>query len=356
MGSICFFNTAKVWGGGEKWHLEISGFLHDQGHDVFVVAHKKSVLLQRLIVAKIPCCGIEISNISFLNPLKYKELKTLFGKHNFGTIVMNLSRDVKIAAPCAKKIGIKRIIYRRGSAIPIKNTLLNQYYFGKVLTEILVNSVATKKTILEKNESLFPREKITVIYNGIDISIPKFKNLKTECLALVTLGRLEHQKNHKFLVQLAVELKNKGIDFKILIGGEGRERKELEKLIEKKDVVNQVILSGFIDNPLHFISMGTIFILPSLWEGFGYVLAEAALCKKPIIAFNVSSNPELVINNETGYLIPLNDVSAFANKIEHLYQNPNEQIEMGIKGFNYVKSNFNKNGQLKKIEDYLTNG
>ena len=75
MGCICFFNTAIAWGGGEKWHLEASSHLHRNGHEVLVVAHSRSVLLEKLKKTTIPYLVFDSSNLSFLNPLKHFALK-----------------------------------------------------------------------------------------------------------------------------------------------------------------------------------------------------------------------------------------------------------------------------------------
>lgn len=361
MGRICFFNTAIAWGGGEKWHLEVSSYLHGKAHDVLVVAHRKSELLKRVKKAQIPYEAIEINNLSFLNPLKHLKIRKLFKQYDIDTVVMNLSRDVKVAAPSAKAAGVTSIIYRRGSAIPIKNTFLNRYYFKSTITDILANSEATKKTVLQNNANLFPKNKIKVIYNGVEIpqNIEKKEykeSPKRAEFTILTVGRLEAQKNQKFLIHLAKELLERKLQFKICIGGEGRLREELEKLIVDLEVGGHVVLAGFIKNPMEFIDNGDIFVLPSLWEGFGYVLAEAALCKKPIIAFDTSSNPELVVNNKSGYLISPGDIKGFANAIENLYRRPELAKKMGEKGFEYVKNHFDKKKKLQEIEVYLLNG
>ncbi|WP_350287506.1 glycosyltransferase [uncultured Croceitalea sp.] len=353
MGGICFFNTAQAWGGGEKWHFEISKHLHQKGYNVFVFAHAKSVLLQKLIEVQIPSAGVSISNLSFLNPFQYLKLVRLLKTHQFDTIVMNLSRDVKVAGPSAKKAGIKRIIYRRGSAIPIKNSFLNRYYFKNVLTEVLANSMATQKTVLENNASLIAEEKITVIYNGIKIEAEAEERPPNEIFTLINLGRLEYQKNQRFLIKLAAELKKRQLPFKMLIGGEGSLKKELEDSIKQFNVENEVELVGFIEKPLRFIAQADVFLLSSFWEGFGYVLAEAALCKKPIIAFDTSSNPELVIDGKNGYLVPENNMIVFADKIEELFKDPKLGKRLGETGSQLVLKNFDKDKQLRKIEEYL---
>ncbi len=358
MAGVCFFNTAKVWGGGEKWHLEASTYLHAKGHSVFVVAHTDSVLLMKLREAGIPATGIKISNLSFINPLKRIEVLRFFKKHQFKTIVMNLSSDVKIAGRMAKKAGIARVIYRRGSAIPIKNTFLNRYLFKQVLTDILANSEATKHTVLQNNGSLFPEDKIRVIPNGIDTSrVPEVTHHEDKNpLILLTLGRLEYQKNQQFLIPLAAELKKRNLAFKMLIGGEGSLRPKLEDAIQQHGLTKEVVLSGFVEKPLAYIAQASIFLLPSHWEGFGYVLAEAALCKKPIVAFKVSSNPELVLDGETGYLVNMDDLTAFADKVEELAKNRNLRHQMGERGYQHVYTHFDKDKQLQKIEEYLIHG
>ncbi|KPM31615.1 Glycosyl transferase group 1 [Croceitalea dokdonensis DOKDO 023] len=353
METICFFNTAKAWGGGEKWHFEVSRHLHQNGFDVFVVAHEKSALLEKLIGAQIPCKGIAISNLSFINPFSVRQVYQSLASRKIKTIVMNLSRDVKIAGRMAKKAGIPRIIYRRGSAIPIKNTWFNRYLFKNIITEILANSQATKKTILANNANLFDENNINVIHNGIDTgkTVPQAK--KNNILTILTLGRLEYQKNHKFLLHLAVALKKRGLQFLIRIGGDGRLKEQLTKMAITLGVGDYIRFDGFIESPLTYINQADIFVLPSRWEGFGYVLAEAALCKKPIVAFDVSSNPELISHGTSGYLLPKDDVNAFADAIIKLDQQPELREAFGRNGHQFVTEHLDQNQQLQKIQDYL---
>lgn len=358
MDTICFFNTAKAWGGGEKWHLEVSQYLNDRGISVLVIAHPNSVLAQRLKETSIPFKTIALSNLSFLNPKKRAVVKKVLAEKQLRTIVMNLSSDVKIAGPIAKKLGVKRIIYRRGSAIPIKNTWLNRYLFQNILTEILANSVATKKTINQNNPNLFPESKITVIYNGI--AIPKkldaLNHDSKKKLTLINLGRLEYQKNQTFLIDVAKQLKEFGIDFRLIIGGEGRLRANLEQKITAFDLNENIALIGFIAKPMEFLKQGDVFLLPSHWEGFGYVLAEAGLCGLPSVAFNVSSNPEVIKQDSTGILTPPGELDAFVNAIIQLNNNREDIQEKGKAARNYIINQFNKVKKLEEIEGYLMHG
>ncbi len=359
MKTICFFNTTQSWGGGEKWHLETCSHMFNNGYKVLFITNEKSELYKKLQKTKINHIGLNITNLSFTNLFTINKVKRILKKNNVETIIINLSRDLKIAGLSSKIAGVNRIIYRRGSAIPIKNSFINRYYFKNIITDILANSAATKKTVLQNNPKLFPEKKIQVIYNGIDVDAfiakeynPTYIKNKNE-LVLVNLGRLEFQKNQKFLIELAKELKKRAVKFKLIIGGEGRLKNELIELTKNYNLEKEILFPGFIEKPKDLILSGDIFLLSSLWEGFGYVLAEAALCKKPIIAFNTSSNPEVVKNNISGFLTPLNDINIFADKVEYLKNNPTKMNEMGFNGYQNTLDTFDSKKNQKLIEEYL---
>ena len=69
-GNICFFNSNRKWGGGEKWHLEMASALNARGYHVTLACNPKSELHTRALKQGISTSGVCISNLSFLNPLK----------------------------------------------------------------------------------------------------------------------------------------------------------------------------------------------------------------------------------------------------------------------------------------------
>ncbi|WP_367998445.1 glycosyltransferase [Cellulophaga lytica] len=361
--NICFLNSTKTWGGGEKWHYEASTYMHKNGHNVIVVTNNKSALFQKITKTDIPCINLKINNLSFLNPIKINKLSRILKENKIDCIVINISEDLKLGGLAAKKAGVKRIIYRRGSASAIKNSLLNRFYFKNIITDVLTNSEATKLSVLENNKKLFPKDSIKIIYNAIDCSsniIEKSKTSETvyykrasDEVILTSLGRLEYEKNHQFLIYLSKELKNRNIKHKILIGGEGSLKENLIKLSKQLNVQDEVKFLGFIDDSKKFLMTGDIFVHPSLWEGFGYVLAEASLCYKPVIAFNTTSIPEIIINNKSGYVVELNNIKKVANKVQLLASNSKLRNDLGRFGFEYINSNFNNSFIYNQMEEYL---
>ena len=156
-----------------------------------------------------------------------------------------------------------------------------------------------------------------------------------------------------FLLDVARELKKENFKFKLIIGGEGKLKDVLIKKMKEFHLEKEVKFVGFVKNPKVFMSKIDVFLLSSLWEGFGYVIAEAMLCKKPVIAFNVSSNPELVVENENGFLTELNDVAAFVTKIKELNSQKNLISELGENGRHKIVTEFDAVLVRERFKNYI---
>jgi glycosyltransferase involved in cell wall biosynthesis len=95
---------------------------------------------------------------------------------------------------------------------------------------------------------------------------------------------------------------------------------------------DEVFLLGFVENIPAFMKSLDVFILSSHWEGFGYVLAEAMLAELPTLAFDISSNAELIKNKVSGYLVPCDNHDEMTLKTKALVDNSELRAEMGANG------------------------
>lgn len=338
--TICFFNSANAWGGGEKWHYDISNLLHKRGFLVKLAISKKAAWRGKVNDANIPYNVFSISNLSFLNPFKILQIALFLKSNNTHTIIINLSKDLKVAGIAAKLAGVKNIIYRRGSAIPIKDKILNRLIFKHIVSEILANSEKTKQTINENNQHLFPKNKIHVIYNGFDIkefstqNINKIYTSERDEIVIGNIGRIVEQKAQDKLLELATKLKKQNINFKIIIGGEGKLLTDLKIQAKQLELENHIIFTGFVKDVKSFLESIDLFILTSKWEGFGYVLVEAMACRKPVIAFDISSNPEIIDDKKTGFLIKPFNIEELAKKVIEITNNKILRNKLGDNGYN----------------------
>jgi glycosyltransferase involved in cell wall biosynthesis len=334
--------------------------LNDKGFKVVCVTHKTSELAEKLKKTALPSTAVRIGNLSFLNIFKLLKLKRFFCKENISVVVMNLPSDLKAAGMAAKWAGVKRIIYRRGSAIPIRNSFFNRTLFGRIVTDVIANSQATKKTILAHNKHLFPEEKIKVIYNGLDLAFKDAPSPHRFCAArcgdiiLGNAGRMVYQKGHELLLEVAHHLKTEGIGFTLLLAGTGPLEADLRRKADQLELREHLRFLGFVEDMRAFMHSIDIFLLSSRWEGFGYVLAEAMAAAKPIVAFDVSSNPELVRHGVNGFLAAPFDTRQFAHYLMMLIKNRNLRENFGQKGLERVQREFAFDRVIQEFVSMIT--
>lgn len=351
MKNVCFFNSTIFWGGGEKAHLEYAENFKIAGYGVWIVCAMGSVLEQKVKEKGLNHFSLKIGKLSFLNPVKKKYLVNFFIQKQIDTVFLNASNDIKMGGPAAKKATVKNIVYMRGLAVPVKNSLSNRYLFTKVLTHIVPNSFDTRKAFLTKLRPLLNEDNVQVIYRGINFSewdsrpVRKNSFKKGDEIILGNVGRLEKQKGQKHLIELAKLLNKKGLNFKIIIAGSGPLEAELKSLIQTNNLEGQIQLIGFQADVKSFLNSIDIFVFPSLWEGFGNAMVEGMAEKVVPVAFNLTSNPEIIIDGENGFLVDHPNLSLFAEKVLYLADNPQERLKMGELARETVIGNFH----LKKI-------
>jgi glycosyltransferase involved in cell wall biosynthesis len=356
---IAFVNSSRSWGGGEKWHFDISRRLYEKAYDILLISSPGSELNKRAVNTQIPGYTFRITNLSFLNPIKIIRFTVFLKNRKIKVLIINLSADLKFAGIAGRLAGIKKIIYRRGSALPVRNTLLNRFLFRRIVNVIIANSEETKRTILLNNPRFVSENKIKVIYNGLDLK--SFDSLSSEriyrdikdVVLIGNAGRLSEEKGQFNLVDMATILKSKGHRFKILIAGEGKLESKLRGYALKQGVGEEIILLGFIEDIRSFIESIDIFVLTSSYEGFGYVLVEAMAGRKPVVAFDISSSAEIVENGKSGFLVEKGDVNQLADRVALLMNDPGQRKIMGTFGRRRVEEYFTIEKTLSGIENLI---
>lgn len=357
--TLCFFNTNGPWGGGEHWHFENALLARDKGYKVCVVAGKDSVLARRLEGQQgITLFPLTLGALSFLNPVAMLRLIRFFRQQQVDTVLLCLPRDVKAGGVAAKLAGVRDIIYRRGIAVPVRNSFLNRLLFGHVLTKLIVNSEETRRCVLSHNGQLMPRKRIHLIFNGFDVaefdarkSVPLVQRRPGEII-IGNAGRLTPQKGQHLLIEAAALLRADAPPFRVLIAGTGELEPELKAQAQRLGLQNRVEFLGFVTDMKAFHQSLDIFALSSLWEGFGFVLAEAMTMGLPVAAFDVSSIPEVVEDGVTG-LLSAPDASALAHNLLRLTRDEQLRKTLGAQGRARVLAKFEVHKTFADLESCL---
>lgn len=147
---------------------------------------------------------------------------------------------------------------------------------------------------------------------------------------ILAVGRLAWQKGFDILLHAFAQsgLVDKGV--RLVILGDGLERKRLENLARELGLNHAVAMPGVVPNPEIWMGLATVFVLPSRYEGFPNALLESMSMGCPAIAADCDSGPrEIIRHGENGWLVPVEDASSLAEALSLLFGAPNLRARLG---------------------------
>jgi len=162
-------------------------------------------------------------------------------------------------------------------------------------------------------------------YQGVSTEIP-------EKLQLVCVGRLCEQKGQLLLLEAMKMLADRGVDFELVLAGDGEMRAEIEQLMVKYQLTSRVRITGWIssDQVRDEILASRALVLPSFAEGLPVVIMEAMSLRRPVLTTYVAGIPELVKHEKSGLLFEAGSVEALADAIQSILSMPNPAlVQMG---------------------------
>lgn len=186
---------------------------------------------------------------------------------------------------------------------------------------IFVASSFTKKSLLEIGVE---PEKVSVIPYGAPVDYFQPQPKADDCFRALFVGRVSPRKGVHYLLQAWQELRLHNAEL-LLVGSNLLPVGWLEQY---KDICRHVTSTPhFLLN--HYYSSASVFVFPSLVEGFGLVLLEAMSCGIPVITTPNTAGPDILTDGVEGFIIPIRDVEALKEKLEWCYSHPQELAEMG---------------------------
>ncbi len=200
-------------------------------------------------------------------------------------------------------------------------------------------------------------DRIHRIYNGLTIAGFRRADFSSASPLIVAVGRLIDKKRFADLIRACRLLMERGRSFRCEIIGEGPLEKELHQQIDDLDLQNYVKLLG--PKPQHEIAehlaMGTVFVLPSVIDASGgmdnlpTVIMEAMATGLPVISTPIGGIPEMVVQNETGMLVPAGDSSALASAIERVIADLSLARRLGENGYKRANELFSIEKNVREL-------
>ena len=304
-------------------------------------------------------------------PIIAYKLSKIIKKYKFTQIISLLYRANYVNV-LAKLVSKHKVIISERS-MPSKkyesNTLqsrINKFFIKKLYLKadvITSNSHGNKKDLILN----FGIKNVEILQNPFDIKkIEKLSfekiNIKKEKFTFITIGRLNHGKNHKIIIDAI-----KSLDVNLWIIGDGDLKEYLSNYINELNLNDKVILLGKRDNPFAFLSKADCFVFASSHEGFPNVLVEALACELPIISTDCLSGPREILapnsdinfqlkNNvelaEYGILTPINNVDKLKEAMNLIINDNNLKNEYRQKAKNRA-NDFEIKKIKKKYEEII---
>jgi len=335
---VLHIDSARTWRGGQQQVLYLAERLTDY-HNI-VVCPPQSPLTEKAKAA-----GIEVL------PVRMRGEWDILAVHKLRRIIKeNSIKIVHVHSPHAHALGLLagksagncKVVLSRRVDFPIRKNILSRLkYFN--IDRIIAISEGVKRALMADG---LAEEKIDVIYSGADIV--RFQNVKGDYLIselgldknswrVGNVAALAWHKDHKTLIEAARIVVNEFPKATFLITGEGPLRREIEILIKKLSLDENVKLLGFRQDIPEILSLLDLFVLSSSWEGLGTSLLDALASRLPVVATNVGGIPEIIKHGLNGILVAPEDPDALAQAIIHLLKNRDKARQMGEEGFRIVR-------------------
>lgn len=228
---------------------------------------------------------------------------------------------------------------------------IHEQVVNRLSDHLLLVSEAVKSAILARRAG--NPAKMTVLYNGIDLerfdqAQPLQQTLREElsipeqARIVGNVGSLVPIKNHQCLLRAARHIIDQMSETHFVIAGAGNLQEELKELAGKWKMGDQVHFLGFREDIPQLLSQFDIFAFPSFSEGFGLAVVESMAARLPVVATRAPALEEIMVDGETGYLVPLDDDQALAQRILELLRDEQLRKRMGEAGRRRVETAFSR--------------
>jgi glycosyltransferase involved in cell wall biosynthesis len=352
------------WGGLEILALRTTLQLIQRGHKVHLLCRQDSKLEKEALRN-----NIEIISLPAKSAIKsIIRTKKIIEAEKYEIIHTHLSHDLWILVPALKLSGSNSKLFltrHMGSGIS-KKDIFHKYLYNRV-NRIFAISNYVKQNVLKTCP--VNNDKVSVLHPAINVNdyAPESFNRKklrealgidNESIIIGIASRISPGKGYEEFLEAAKILKSEFPDEIYFLAAGGKSRGEEEyfnnimRLTHELGLDNAVKYIGFRENIAEVLSIMDIFVFPSHEESFGVLLLEAMAARLPSVASNNAGIPDIVINGETGILIPPKDAVRLADAVKRLIVDKDLRTKLGREARKRAEGIFNINDALDKLEKF----
>lgn len=333
---VCY----PTFGGSGVVATELGLYLSKKGHEIHFITYKQPVRIQNLT----PLLHFHEVHVPSYDLFKYQPYELALSSKIVDVVkkfqIALLHVHYAIPHAYAAYMG-KKMLEDEGIKIPMITTLhgtditlVGSHPFYKKAVQFSINHseyvTAVSQSLKEDTERLFDiTSNIQVIPNFIDRDKINFKNVPCEKGQIAPDDQLiiTHISNFRPLKRIMDILKtfkkvSEKLNVKLLMVGDGPEKERAMRYCRAQSMEDSVLFLGRSNQIDEILCFSDLFLLPSEQESFGLAALEAMVHGVPVVCSDVGGLPEVIEEGVSGYLCPLGDVDAMANRAIHILEDP----------------------------------
>ncbi len=353
--NILVINSAKEWGGTEKWALYAADGLAQLGHKVYFGC-RGSMFQNRALQNNVEFVTFPFANNADI--VSVFQIRSFLKKKRIDVVMPSKQREYFLAGLAAKMFTDTKVAGIYGIDRPIHN-LRNRIVFHNLFDIVFVNARKIVE-VLSKDKS-FDVNKCRLVYVGMEplicndsarLRIRESLGLTQNQICIMGIGRVAPQKGFDYGIKALSFLIKKHPDVKLVIVGSG-DIEAHKKLAQDYGINDKVIFTGFREDIHDLVQAMDIYWLPSRSEGIPNTMMEAMAAKKPVVAFDIAGVAELIKNEENGIVVPFENIEMFCSRTADLIENPEKRKIIGEKGYQTVVNDYSMAKMCQEMEKQL---
>ena len=338
-------DTARGWRGGQSLVLHTVLGLRALGHRAALVAHPDGELRRRMseghdVIPLAPRSEVDLSAAWRLSRLVKRLTPDVIHAHDPHAVAM-ASTALSIASPSPKP----PLIVSCRIASHMAHNSFSAWKYSQIDC-FVANSVIVRDRLVAEG---IPRAKTTIVNEGVDVerivrmpapSVHAAFYLPTHAPVIGNVAALVAHKGHHHLIDAATLVVRDVPDARFVIVGDGELREALEKHVRDTHLERHVFLAGFRTDALELTKGFDLFAVSSVAEGMCAALIDAMAAAKAAVATAAGAISEVMVDGETGFLVPPRDHAAMAEQLVVLLKDPQLRARMGEAALRRARERF----------------
>jgi len=352
--SLFQIDAGKEWRGGQRQSLFLARELGKMGYPFKFVVQPDSPLHQKAAEEGLPVFPLRIKSELHLGA-SYR-LSRAMKRAGCTLAHFHDAHAVSVGRRAAGRARVPIRVISRRVDFPLKKNPFSRKKYRDEVDVIIAISEGVKRVLIKGG---IDPSAIEVVPSGIDFSpfdevksrdfLRKEFRFAPDDFLVGIVAALEDHKGHRDLIEAARWIKFHAPRVKIIIVGKGSLEIELDQKARALQVDDVVYFLGFREDIPRILASLDLFVLSSHLEGLGTSIMDAMACRLPVVATEVGGIPEVVIDNETGLLVPPRNPQALAEAIVRLYYERLLAARLGNRGYEIVHERFSAEAMARRI-------